>query len=281
MSMTTVFFAGDGVRIAADAIGDPGAHPVVFLHGGGQSRRSWRGAAERMADAGYYTLCVDLRGHGESGWATDGDYALDAYGRDLERILATLDRPSALVGASRGGQAALVAGARHPHLARLIMLADVAPGIADIGVERIRAFFRASKDGFASADEAAALLAQHRGLPRKPDASGLAKALRRDESGRLFWHWDPQTVSPAFLGGVQEDAVMREAAALVSSPVILVRGELSDVVTPASVQLFRTLTPHLQVVEAAGAGHMFTGDRNEAFAETLLAHLMHFMPAGI
>ena len=280
MPMKTVYFAGDSVRLAADVFGNAAAQPVVFLHGGGQSRRSWHGSAELTAAAGYYALCVDMRGHGQSGWATDGDYALDAYGRDVERLLATLDRPAALVGASRGGQAALVAGARQPHRAGMIMLADVAPGIADSGVEKIRIFFRASRDGFASADEAAELLAQHRGLPRKPDASGLAKALRRDESGRFFWHWDPQTVSPAFLGGAGEDAAMREAAARVSSPVILVRGELSDVVTPASVQLFRALTPHLQVVEVAGAGHMFTGDRNEAFAETLLSHLAHFMPSG-
>jgi pimeloyl-ACP methyl ester carboxylesterase len=278
MLMESALFEGDGVRLAADALGDPAAPPVIFLHGGGQSRRSWHGSAERVASAGYYALCVDLRGHGESGWAANGDYALDAFVRDVERLLATFERPVALVGASRGGQAALVGGARHPRRVRMIMLADVAPGMAETGVEKIRAFFRASEDGFASVEEAAEMLAQHRGLPRKPDASGLAKALRRDESGRLFWHWDPQTVSPAFTGGPAEDAAMRDAAARVTGPVILVRGELSDLVTPESVRLFRALTPQLEVVEAAGAGHMFTGDRNEVFAETLLAHLARFMP---
>jgi pimeloyl-ACP methyl ester carboxylesterase len=276
--MESTYFEGDGVRLAADAFGDPTAPPVVFLHGGGQSRRSWHGSAERVAGAGYYALCVDLRGHGESGWAADGDYALDAFGRDVERMFDAFERPLALVGASRGGQAALVAGALHPRRVTMIMLADVAPGIAETGVEKIRAFFRASKNGFAAVEDAAELLAQHRGLPRKPDTSGLAKALRRDESGRLFWHWDPRTVSPDFLGGPAEDAAMREAAARVSSPVILVRGELSDLVTPESVRLFRALTPQLEVVEAAGAGHMFTGDRNEVFAETLLSHLARFMP---
>jgi pimeloyl-ACP methyl ester carboxylesterase len=278
--METLFFPGEGVRLAADAFGDAAAPPVIFLHGGGQSRRSWASSAERVANAGYYALCVDLRGHGESGWASDGDYALDAYARDVERLLPALHRPAALVGASRGGQAALVGGARHPTRVRMIMLADVAPGIAEDGVEKIRVFFRASKDGFASVDEAAEILAQHRGLPRQADISGLAKAMRRGESGRLFWHWDPLTVSPAFLGGPLEDAAMREAAAQVGSPVILVRGELSELVTPESVRLFRALTPHLQVVEAAGVGHMLTGDRNEVFAETLLAHLSRYMPLG-
>ena len=89
--------------MAADAYGDPSAPPVCFFHGGGQSRRSWGGSARRVAQAGYYGLTFDLRGHGDSGWASDGDYLLDAYGRDVEAILAALGRPAALVGASRGG----------------------------------------------------------------------------------------------------------------------------------------------------------------------------------
>ena len=40
---------------------------------------------EKSAQAGYRAYTVDLRGHGESDWATDGDYLLDAYGRDVER----------------------------------------------------------------------------------------------------------------------------------------------------------------------------------------------------
>src|SRR3546814_8036172 len=81
----TVRLPGDGLELAADAFGDPSAPPVLFFHGGGQSRRSWRGSAARIAQAGYYALTFDLRGHGESGWATDGDYLLDAYARDIAR----------------------------------------------------------------------------------------------------------------------------------------------------------------------------------------------------
>src|SRR3546814_13602825 len=89
----TVRLPGDGLELAADAFGDPSAPPVLFFHGGGQSRRSWRGSAARIAQAGYYALTFDLRGHGESGWATDGDYLLDAYARDLARLLYGFDQP--------------------------------------------------------------------------------------------------------------------------------------------------------------------------------------------
>lgn len=277
MSATRISLPGDGVAMVADAYGDPAAPPVCFFHGGGQSRRSWAGSARRVAKAGYYGLTFDLRGHGDSGWADDGDYLLEAYGRDVEAILAALDRPAALVGASRGGQSALVGGSRRPALARLIMLADVAPQIDDNGVDEIRGFFRASAAGFASLDEAADALHHHLGQPRLPDVSGLAKAMRTDD-GRLFWHWDPRTTSQEFLHPPSEGVALVAAARRVTAPVVLVRAELSEIVTDESVRQFQALTPQLEVEVAHGVGHMFTGDHNDAFADRLLRHLSAHLP---
>ncbi len=268
---------GDGLTLAADAIGDPAAPAILFFHGGGQSRRSWRVTARRVAEAGYRGITVDLRGHGESDWAADGDYLLDAFGRDVERLLDVFDRPVSLVGASRGGQAAMVAGSRRPDRVSLIMLADVAPLISNTGVDRIREFLFASLAGFASVDDAADALAVLLRQARVKDAAGLRKMMRED-GGRLFWHWDPKTVSPAFLNPPSEGELIEQAAAGLRMPTILVRAEHSDVVTEESVRRFRDLTPELIVVEAAGVGHMFTGDQNDAFAETLLQFLARFAP---
>jgi pimeloyl-ACP methyl ester carboxylesterase len=275
--VNTIRLPGAGLTMVADAYGDPAAPPVCFFHGGGQSRRSWAGSARRVAEAGYYGLTFDLRGHGDSGWADDGDYLLEAYGRDVEHILAALDRPAALVGASRGGQSALVGGSRHPEQVRLIMLADVAPYIVDSGVDDIRDFFRASDAGFASLEEAADALYQYLGRPRVADTRGLAKSMR-EAGGRLYWHWDPRTTAPEFLHPPSEGVALIEAARRVASPVVLVRAEFSDIVSEDSVRRFQELTPGLIVELAHGAGHMFTGDRNDAFADRLLHHLANYMP---
>jgi pimeloyl-ACP methyl ester carboxylesterase len=154
----------------------------------------------------------------------------------------------------------------------------VAPLLRDEGVDAIRDFFRASAGGFATLDAAADSLARHLGSPRMADAAGLAKAMRRDANGRFFWHWDPRTVSPEFLNPPSEGEALEQAAARVRNPVVLVRAELSTIVTDESVALFRRLTPQLEVVVAPGVGHMFTGDRNDAFAETLLTHLAQLAP---
>ena len=65
--------APGGVCIACDRLGDPAARAVVFLHGGGQTRRSWGKAAAAVAERGWQAVTVDLRGHGESDWSGEGD----------------------------------------------------------------------------------------------------------------------------------------------------------------------------------------------------------------
>lgn len=276
----SVRLPGDGLSLAADGFGPGDGPPVLFFHGGGQSRRAWRGAAQRIGDAGYRALTLDLRGHGESGWAADGDYHLDAFGRDVARLVDHFAQPVTLVGASRGGQAVLVGGSRRPGRVSLIMLADVSPGISDRGVDQFRDFFAASLAGFADIGAAADALAANLGRPRMADPSRLARALRTGADGRLYWHWDPRTVSPAFLNPPSEAAALDAAAARVRCPVVMVKAEHSDIVSEASVALFRRLTPQLEVIEAKGVGHMFTGDDNDAFADTLLAHLARHAPVA-
>ena len=153
------------------------------------------------------------------------------------------------------------------------MLADVAPLMRDEGVDGIRAFFAEGEAGFASLDEAADSLSRHLAQPRMEDASRLARAMRRDGAGRWHWRWDPATGKREFLNPSSEGAAILEAAARVRSPVVLVRAGLSNLVTDAGVGRFRALAPQLEVVTAPGVGHMFTADRNDAFAAQLLERL--------
>ena len=98
---------GSGMRIAVDAWGNPAAKPVLLLHGGGQTRHAWGGTARVLADAGFYAMALDLRGHGDSDWCDQGDYHPDAFATDLIDVMATVGPKPALVGASLGGMISL------------------------------------------------------------------------------------------------------------------------------------------------------------------------------
>ena len=73
--MAVRFRAANGIELAADVEGPWRGPLVVLLHGGGQTRHAWGGTTRVLAAQGLLAVSLDLRGHGESDWAPDGDYA--------------------------------------------------------------------------------------------------------------------------------------------------------------------------------------------------------------
>ena len=133
--MTAKQFDGvGGVKLAADVLGDETGKPVVLLHGGGQTRHAWGDFQRELAGQGYYAISLDARGHGQSGWAADQNYGLDAFVGDLHAVLATLSQPPALVGASLGGITSLLAaGESKQPVASALVLVDIVPDIKKAG----------------------------------------------------------------------------------------------------------------------------------------------------
>ncbi len=277
-----MFTGRDGNRIAADAAGDPAAPPVVLLHGGGQTRHSWGTTLATLAGKGWRAYSIDLRGHGESEWAADGDYTLDAFAGDVVAITQQLGARPALVGASLGGVASLAAiGESEAPIARALVLVDVAPRIEEQGRMRIGAFMAEHMDdGFGSLDEVAdAIAAYNPHRPRPSDLRGLEKNLRRRENGRWYWHWDPAFIGGR-LGGADETRSslidphrLGAAARRLTIPTLLVRGRMSDLLSEQGAQELLEMVPHAQMVDVAGAGHMVAGDRNDLFDRAVVTFL--------
>jgi len=161
-----------GIRLAADAAGDTAGPAVLLFHGGGQTRHAWGTTLDVLAERGWRAYTVDLRGHGESAWADDGDYTLDAFAADIRAITAALPRPPAIVGASLGGSASMTAigETKGPPIASALVLVDVAPTIQRSGAMRIGAFMAEHMEsGFGSLEEVADAIAAynpHRPRPR-------------------------------------------------------------------------------------------------------------------
>ena len=129
----------DGQPLAAEAAGDPRSVPVILLHGGGQTRHAWSGTALRLAEAGYYALAYDARGHGDSAWSHDGDYSPDALIGDLRAVASTLRSPPVLVGASMGGLTSMVAlGEAAEGFARALVLVDIAARLEKAALAKLR-----------------------------------------------------------------------------------------------------------------------------------------------
>ena len=260
----------DGIELAADeyAAGTDPKGTALLLHGGGQTRHSWKGAAAAIAANGWHTLSLDARGHGDSGWAPDGDYSMQALVDDLTQVAREYRRP-VLIGASMGGLTSLVAVGEGAVTARGLVLVDVAPRIEKSGADRIGAFMRANPEGFESLQavaDAVAAYNPHRARPPRPE--GLRKNVRLREDGRWHWHWDPAFIQPVDdePGRLVDPERLREAAQAVRVPTLLVRGVQSDVLSEKGASEFLQLVPEARFVDVKGAGHMVAGDDNDMFA---------------
>lgn len=275
-SLKTVEFAGvGGLTLIADEWNRGASDPrptIVMLHGGGQNRFSWKNTGQILGDDGYHVVALDTRGHGDSDRAPDADYEVETLASDVMGVLDSIGRPVVIIGASMGGLTGiLVADRAGPEKVTKLVLVDVVPRFEKNGSARIRDFMMTNIEGFGSLEEAADAVADylpHRTKPRSPE--GLRKNLRMRD-GRWYWHWDP-----AFMTKPGDDPELRtesfeEAAANLAIPVLLIRGKLSDVVSPEGVEHFLAQVPRAEFVELSNAGHTAAGDDNDAFSEVVVS----------
>lgn len=270
-----------GLTLAADSWGESSGPLVVLLHGGGQTRHAWKGTGERLAEAGYYVIAYDARGHGDSDWAPDGDYTSDALAEDLACIVeAAGGKRPALVGASMGGSTSLVAVGERHLTASCIVLVDIAPHIDRSGAARIRAFMRQKPEGFTSLEEVADAIASYQPHRSRPSSlSGLAKNVRIAPSGKYIWHWDPK-VSTSHSDLDEFERRLRRSAQNITVPCLVVRGASSDVLSEDGVRQFLDLVPGSESLNVEGAAHMVAGDQNDPFASAVINFLSKWIPAA-
>jgi len=275
--MTTVEFRGaDDLTLVADewnrGADTSGERPaILMLHGGGQNRYSWKNTGQVLADRGFHVVALDSRGHGDSDRSPTANYSVDSLGADTLRVIDQIGGPTVLIGASMGGLTGILAAHEAgPEVITKLVLVDVVPRFEKDGSARIRDFMFSGVDGFDSLEQAAEAVSAylpHRAKPRSPE--GLKKNLRLRD-GRWYWHWDP-----AFLTKPADDPFVRmdmleQSAIDLRIPILLIRGKLSDVVSPEGVQDFLTKVPRAEFVELSDAGHTAAGDDNDAFTDAVV-----------
>lgn len=270
----------DGLELAVDVLGAAHARPVLFQHGFGQSRLSWRQSGQRVAQAGYRALCADARGHGLSGRLPAGQrYALEQYLEDTLALCQWAGRPPVLVGASMGGLLGMLAEGELGGVFSALVLVDITPRWETRGVERILDFMRAHPEGFANVDEAAAAVARylpHRSREGRPER--LAQLLVEGADGRLRWHWDPRLLDEVADGAERYMDRLLAAARGIEVPVLLISGAESDVVSRETIDEFLALVPHARHQRIEKATHMVVGDRNDQFTDTIIDFLAQLAP---
>jgi pimeloyl-ACP methyl ester carboxylesterase len=252
--------------------GDPGAPPVLVLHGITQSTATWRWLVPHLV-ADHRVVRLDFRGHGLSG-RTPGAYAFPGYVADATAICEqVLQRPAVVVGHSLGGGTAAGLAQTRPELVRGVVLED--PAIAESMRQPMTPEENPLLEGFQLMRQSIPMM-QEAGMP----LADLVELLRVA----------PSPAGPAFGDLLHEDALetMAEGMLQLDAPVldavfdgtiapvfdprrelpvpaIVVAGDVASpdtIVREPELALFEEHNPKVEVRVVPGAGHLIHDARS-------------------
>jgi esterase len=246
-----------------------GAHPIVFLHGGGLNAHTWDLVALQLRTR-YHCLALDLRGHGDSEWSPEMDYRLETFVSDVVGFVDALNlRRISLVGQSLGGLIAMSAGTRLNDRLISIVIVDIGPEMRIEGVSRIMSFL---EEEIGSIDELIERAVRFN--PRRNPAMlrrTLLYNLRPLPDGGWMWKHDrrrrPRDASDAEV--INSFKSLWGAVDAIHCPVLIVRGEESDVFAAEDAAKLSRAFSNAELRVVPGAGHNVQGDNPVGLAHVL------------
>ena len=265
--------SADGLRLHyRDYAGPADRPPILCIPGLTRNARDFEGVAERLAGT-WRVICVELRGRGESGHAKDPmTYQPPVYLEDLEALIAELKLERfVLFGTSLGALMTMMLAAADADRIAGALLNDIGPDLEPRGLDHIRSYVGRARD-WPTWLHAARFIAEAQG-DRYPDWEidqwlVYAKRLcKLTPAGRIVYDYDMRIAEPFKLAGpVAEVDLWPFFRALAKAPLLLVRGELSDLLSAETAQRMLAEAPQMEQVVVPRVGHAPTLDEPEAIA---------------
>jgi pimeloyl-ACP methyl ester carboxylesterase len=251
----------DGLNLYfRDYPGPAGKPPLLCLHGLTRNSRDFEGFAEVYA--GRHRLIIpDFRGRGRSDHDPhSANYTPPIYARDVLQLLDELEVERAIfVGTSLGGLVTMIVATFAPDRVAGALLNDVGPELDQRGLDRIRHYV-GKPARFASWSEAEAALAAGNAevLPKykAADWTRFARRICREQEGAIVFDYD-MAIAEKFHAAYSAPPVDAWPffRALRQSPLLIVRGELSDLFAPAAAQAMADDHPNAELVTIPNIGH--------------------------
>jgi pimeloyl-ACP methyl ester carboxylesterase len=255
--------ATDGLKLHVRVYGKPvpGRLPLLCLAGLSRNGGDFDVPARSLAGE-RQVIAPDYRGRGLSEWDEKWEnYALPVELNDVLAVTAVLGLERCVfLGTSRGGILTMLMSAVRPNLIGGAILNDIGPVIEGTGLARIKSYLGKLPEP-KNLDEAVALL-KSIGASRFPgltddDWRGQAASIWTEKDGRLTASFDPALTRT--LEQVSFDQPMPtlwpQFDGLAAMPVMVIRGEHSDILTAETVEAMAARRPDLDILTVPGQGH--------------------------
>jgi len=266
--------------------GNPDAPPLILQHGGRDHCRSWDWVAEELAKD-WHVIAPDLRGHGDSAWAPDGNYEINAFVYDFAQLVHTLGHDQVtIVAHSLGGNVATRFTGLYPEKVRkFVNIEGLGPspktraereaaGYANrfrAWIEKRRAAAGRIPRRYPTIEAAYARMKEENAFLTDEQARHLTiHGASRNEDGTWSWKFDPYLNVWPFEDTPQE--LTEELWRAITCPMLLLYGENSWASNPeldGRMKNFRDA----RVIEFENAGHWLHHDQFDRFMAEIRAFL--------
>jgi esterase len=239
--------------------GNPGAPPMVCVHGFTSTAQSFNGLARRVQDR-FHVVATDVRGHGESAWSPTGAYQYADQVRDLEQIVDQLGLEQfTLVGTSMGGIIVMAYAGAHPERVQRLVINDIGPD-QEPGSNRITGDVSSRPSSFGDVDEAITFAQRMQpfsmGQLNEDEQRELVKSrLRQTVDGRWTWRMDPAYIQQRVALGPPPRPNLWDALPRITCPTLVIWAADSDVLSGQQAQRMVEVLPHGELVAVPGMVH--------------------------
>lgn len=247
--------------------------PVVCLHGLTRNSRDFEALAEHLAAQGRRVIVPEMRGRGQSDYAPDSStYTPLQYVDDLERLFDELGIARFIsIGTSMGGLLTMLLAAAKPGRLAGVVMNDIGPVVDPAGLARIGGYVGQGRSYPTWLHAAKSLQTAHREAFPDWDLDQWLEMAKRtlvvSQNGRISYDYDMAIAEPfAEPGNAAPDNLWLAYEALSAVPMVLVRGELSDLLSEDTVRQMGVRNPAMKLVTVARVGHAPTLDEPEARA---------------
>jgi pimeloyl-ACP methyl ester carboxylesterase len=259
--------APDGLRLHARCYGSRSAAgiPVVCLPGLARTAADFEALASALSSSATdprRVIAVDYRGRGLSQYdRNSANYSLPVELADVLAVLSAMEAlPAVFIGTSRGGILAMLLAAVRPAAIAGVVLNDIGPVIEPQGLMRIKSYVGKLPQP-RDFEEGAEILRRlfHSQFPKLGPEDWLANSRRtfKPENGRLVTTYDPRLANA--LTGIDLERpipnLWKEFDALANVPVMVVRGENSDILSQDTLKRMFARRADLEILTVSDQGH--------------------------
>ncbi|GAA3906474.1 alpha/beta hydrolase [Sphingomonas limnosediminicola] len=266
------FVNRDGLKIHyRDYPGDSSKPPLLCLPGLTRNMRDFIEFAE-LHSPRFRVILVEFRGRAGSDYdPVPARYNPMTYAGDVVELLQHLEVPGAIfVGTSLGGLVTMVVAATAPQLIVAAILNDIGPDVDPAGIGRILTYV-GRDPRFKDWDEAASTISGNYGSAfdryTHDDWVKMAKRNCREENGEIRFDYDMAIAEPfKNAGATPQPDLWPLFTALAAKPLLVVRGEKSDLLTAETAARMQSAAPQMRLAVVAGVGHAPELNEPEAVA---------------